>query len=106
MTGKLSSTGVVLLALLYGFLAGQAAVCSHEGSSQQESAHDSGEREQLELFCGGDCQNVSPVAIVSSPPTSVCATVFIALTVLVVRTGREIPLALASSRAPPPAVIS
>ncbi|ULA64143.1 MAG: conserved exported protein of unknown function [Nitrospira sp.] len=106
MSRKLSSTGVVLLALLYAFLAGQAAVCSHEGAALQQSEHDSGERDRLELFCGGDCQNISPVAMVSSPPASVHAFLFIALTALIVITCRETPLVFVASRAPPLATLS
>lgn len=106
MIGKLSSAGVVFLSLLYLLLAGQVAVCSHEGSLQQQSEHDSGASDLHELFCGGDCQNISPAAIVSAPavgfffPLIVGAAVFVGLPV------RWIELPPNSSRAPPQAVTS
>lgn len=106
MIEKLSSTGVVLLALLYFFLAGQVAVCSHEGSIQQESERDSGESDRSELFCGGDCQNISSVAIVSSPPARSFFPLIGWEVIVVGLSFRSTQLPLASSRAPPLAVLS
>ena len=90
-----------LLCLLYLLLAGQVAVCSHESSLQQESEHGSGESDEPELFCGGDCQNISSVAIISLPPASVFFPLVIGVAVVVGTLARLIQLPLASSRAPP-----
>ncbi len=90
-----------LLCLLYLLLAGQVAVCSHESPLQQESEHGSGESDAHELFCGGDCQNLSPVAIISSPPASSYFPLAIGLAAIVGILIRLIQLSLASSRAPP-----
>lgn len=106
MIGKLSSIGVVFLALLYFFLAGQVAVCSHESLLQQESEHDSGESDTDELFCGGDCQNISSVAIVSFPSASSYFPLVIGLVVVIGTLFRLVQLPLASSRAPPLATFS
>ncbi|MCS6293707.1 MAG: hypothetical protein H8J66_11590 [Nitrospira sp.] len=97
----MSSIGVKLLCLLYLLLAGQVAVCSHESLLQQESEHDSGESDTHELFCGGDCQNISSVAIISSPPASSYFPLVIGLAVVIGILFRLILLPLASSRAPP-----
>ncbi|MEQ1796175.1 MAG: hypothetical protein ABL970_18530 [Nitrospira sp.] len=106
MSRRLSSTGVVFLSLLYLLLAGQVAVCSHEESIQQESEHDSSESDLHELFCGGDCQNISSVAIISSPPASSFFPLVIGLMVVIGPLFRLIQLLLASSRAPPLATLS
>ena len=90
-----------LLCLLYLLLAGQVAVCSHESLLQQESEHDSGETDMHELFCGGDCQNLSSVAIISSPPASSYFPLAIGLAVVSGILFRLVQLSLASSRAPP-----
>ena len=90
-----------LLCLLYLLLAGQVAVCSHESSLQQESEHGSGESDTHELFCGGDCQNISSVAIISSPQANTFFPLVIGVAVVVGPLVRHIQLSLASSRAPP-----
>ncbi|NOS77513.1 MAG: hypothetical protein HOP35_06170 [Nitrospira sp.] len=95
------STGATLLCLLYLLLAGQVAVCSHESLLQQESDHGSGESDEPELFCGGDCQNSSSVAIVSSPPASAFFPLVIGLAMVAGIPVWFIQLPLASSRAPP-----
>lgn len=89
------------MCLLYLLLAGQVAVCSHESLIQQESEHDSGESDTHELFCGGDCQNISSVAIISSPPASSYFPLVIGLAVVSGILFRLVQLPLASSRAPP-----
>lgn len=101
MIGTLPSIGVTLLCLLYLLLAGQAAVCSHESVFQQQSEHGSGESDEPELFCGGDCQNISSVAIISSSPASSYFPLVIGFAVAVGIRSRRAPLPLASSRAPP-----
>lgn len=101
MIRTVSSIGVKLLCLLYLLLAGQVAVCSHESLLQQESEHDSGESDTHELFCGGDCQNISSVAIISSPPASSYFPLVIGLAVVIGILFRLVQLPLASSRAPP-----
>lgn len=93
--------GVRLLCVLYLLLAGQAAVCSQESSILHESEHGSGERDAHELFCGGDCQNISSVAIISWPPASTYFLLSIWLAVVFGIRVRFVPLLLASSRAPP-----
>lgn len=103
MIRRLSSIGVTLLCLLYLLLAGQVAVCSHESSLHQESTHESGESDTYELFCGGDCQNCSSVAIISSPPASSYFPLVIGLAVVIGNLFRIVQLPLASSRAPPQA---
>lgn len=105
MIRKLSSTGVVFLSVLYLLLAGQVAVCSHEGSVQPQSEHDSGENDLHELFCGGDCQNISPVTLVASSPAGFFFPLAVNLAVVVGLAVRWIELPLASSRAPPQAVV-
>lgn len=97
----MSSIGVKLLCLLYLLLAGQVAVCSHESSLQQESEHDSGESDTHELFCGGDCQNISSVAIISSPHVRSYFPLIIGLAAVIGILIRLVQLPLASSRAPP-----
>ena len=94
---------MTLLCLLYLLLAGQVTVCSHESSLQQESEHGSGESDTHELFCGGDCQNISSVAIVSSPPANPLFPLFIGSVPVIGLLFRFIQLPLRSSRAPPPA---
>mgnify|MGYP001560610267 CR=1 FL=1 len=97
----LPSIGVTLLCLLYLLLAGQVAVCSHESLLPQESEHGSGESDEPELFCGGDCQNLSSVAIISSPPASALFPLVIGLAMVAGIPVWFIQLSLASSRAPP-----
>ena len=97
----MSSIGATLLCLLYLLLAGQVAVCSYAESLPQESAHGSGESDEPELFCGGDCQNISSVAIVSSPPASAFFQLVIGLAFVIGILLRFVQLLLASSRAPP-----
>lgn len=90
-----------LLCLLYLLLAGQVAVCSHESLLQQEPERGSGESDTHELFYGGDCQNISSVAIISSPPASSYFPLAIGLAVVSGILFRIVQLPLASSRAPP-----
>jgi hypothetical protein len=98
---KLSSTCVVLLSLLYLLLAGQAAVCSHEHLIQQESEHGSREADTHELFCGGDCQNISSVAVLSLPPAITYFLLFISWAGFAGVAIRPGLLPRVSSRAPP-----
>lgn len=97
----MSSIGVTLLCLLYLLLAGQVAVCSHESSLQQESKHESGGSDSHEVFCGGDCQNLSSVAIVASPPAGVLFPPVVGSEPAIALLSRLVQLPLASSRAPP-----
>ena len=106
MIRKRSSVGVGLLSLLYLLLAGQVAVCSHEQSIHQESDRGSGESDQPELFCGGDCQNISSAAIVSAPTASSYFPLLIGLAFVAGILFRLAQLLMVSSRAPPLAGLS
>jgi hypothetical protein len=90
-----SSIGVKLLCLLYLLLAGQVAVCS------QESTHDSGGSDTHELFCGGDCQNLSSVAIIAAPPAGELFPLVVGALPIIGLLPRPVHLPLESSRAPP-----
>lgn len=96
-----SSIGVKLLCLLYLLLAGQVAVCSHESSLLQESTHDSGGSDTHELFCGGDCQNLSSVAIIAAPPARELFPLVVGALPIIGLLPRPVHLPLESSRAPP-----